>query len=311
MGKKLTHQEFLEKLYKKNKWFKEGMFEVVGTYTESRNRIRVKNKYGTCEVNANDLTSGLNVGIKSAIDKNTYCINQFKEIHGGTFDYSLVEYVNQKTPVKILCEKHGIFEQTPDVHKKGHTCNRCSIEGRTTKRETISTWLKDNNFDNSTKVSILTEEGINSKLEVVCKLGHKYSTTFNRRKAKNSCKECHYIYLYLSNNKITEEAKDVKMTFYILRLFNQNREVYKVGITKDIKERISDIKAKSSFNIEILKEEEINLLDAYNKEQYFLKEYKRFKANGLEAFGGHTECFIENPINLENWQYEYYLNKSK
>ena len=39
-----------------------------------------------------------------------------KEIHKNKYDYSLVEYINNKTKVKIICPIHGIFEQKPDAH---------------------------------------------------------------------------------------------------------------------------------------------------------------------------------------------------
>ena len=32
-------------------------------------------------------------------------------VHGNKYDYSLVEYVNAHTKVKIICEIHGVFEQ--------------------------------------------------------------------------------------------------------------------------------------------------------------------------------------------------------
>ena len=37
-------------------------------------------------------------------------------IHGNKYDYSLVEYKNCKTNVKIICPIHGVFEQTHDKH---------------------------------------------------------------------------------------------------------------------------------------------------------------------------------------------------
>ena len=46
-------------------------------------------------------------------------IDRAKEIHGDKYDYSLVQYVNMKTKVKIVCPKHGVFEQTPDKHLHG------------------------------------------------------------------------------------------------------------------------------------------------------------------------------------------------
>ena len=43
--------------------------------------------------------------------------------HGNKYDYSLVKYVNSKTKVKIICPKHGVFEQKPNIHFKG--INEC------------------------------------------------------------------------------------------------------------------------------------------------------------------------------------------
>lgn len=45
--------------------------------------------------------------------------------HGNTYDYSSVEYVNKRSKVKIICTKHGIFEQRPYVHIQGHGCSIC------------------------------------------------------------------------------------------------------------------------------------------------------------------------------------------
>ena len=35
------------------------------------------------------------------------------EIHNNKYDYSLVEYIDNKTKVKIICPEHGVFEQRP------------------------------------------------------------------------------------------------------------------------------------------------------------------------------------------------------
>jgi len=37
-------------------------------------------------------------------------------IHGDKYDYSLVEYINSYTKVKIICPTHGIFKQAPTNH---------------------------------------------------------------------------------------------------------------------------------------------------------------------------------------------------
>ena len=48
--------------------------------------------------------------------------------HGGLYDYSLVEYKNSKIKVPIICKIHGIFQQIPNDHIKGHGCPRCNFE---------------------------------------------------------------------------------------------------------------------------------------------------------------------------------------
>lgn len=49
------------------------------------------------------------------------------KVHGDLYDYSLVEYVNQKTPVTIVCKKHGEFSRQPRYHVMGSGCPLCSI----------------------------------------------------------------------------------------------------------------------------------------------------------------------------------------
>ena len=51
---------------------------------------------------------------------------------GELYDYSLVEYINNKTKVKIICKEHGVFEQRPDLHlfKVKNACIDCSAKNR-------------------------------------------------------------------------------------------------------------------------------------------------------------------------------------
>lgn len=59
-------------------------------------------------------------------DKETF-IKEARKIHGNKYDYSKVDYINNKTPVCIICPKHGDFWQTPRAHLcKGHGCPLCN-----------------------------------------------------------------------------------------------------------------------------------------------------------------------------------------
>jgi len=55
-------------------------------------------------------------------------INRSNYIHNYYYDYSLTIYKNNKTKVKIICPKHGIFEPRADDHMNGHICKKCSDE---------------------------------------------------------------------------------------------------------------------------------------------------------------------------------------
>lgn len=58
-------------------------------------------------------------------NKNEF-INKANIIHNNKYDYSLVEYINAKTKIKIICEKHGEFEQIPKNHIQESGCPNCS-----------------------------------------------------------------------------------------------------------------------------------------------------------------------------------------
>ena len=49
-------------------------------------------------------------------------------IHNNAYDYSLVEYDNNKIKVRIICFKHGEFWQSPSKHLKGQGCPICAID---------------------------------------------------------------------------------------------------------------------------------------------------------------------------------------
>lgn len=55
-------------------------------------------------------------------------IRKAREIHGWKYDYSEVNYINYKTPITIICPKHGKFEQLPGNHLKGCKCPECARE---------------------------------------------------------------------------------------------------------------------------------------------------------------------------------------
>jgi predicted nucleic acid-binding Zn-ribbon protein len=56
-------------------------------------------------------------------------VDRAVKVHGNKYDYSHVEYVHSGTRVRILCDEHGLFEQTPSNHLSGTTCPSCAKYG--------------------------------------------------------------------------------------------------------------------------------------------------------------------------------------
>lgn len=55
-----------------------------------------------------------------------FFVEKAQEVHGKSFDYSMVEYKGSKEKVKIICPTHGEFWQTPDGHLQGKGCVKCA-----------------------------------------------------------------------------------------------------------------------------------------------------------------------------------------
>lgn len=68
-------------------------------------------------------------------------VKRAKEVHGEKYDYSKVEYVNNKTKVCIICPEHGEFWQDPYNHLKGVGCPVCGKNRQVQKRTKDTDWF--------------------------------------------------------------------------------------------------------------------------------------------------------------------------
>ena len=55
-------------------------------------------------------------------------IKKSQQIHNNKYDYSKVEYINNRTKVCIICPEHGEFWQTPHSHLSGCGCCKCKYD---------------------------------------------------------------------------------------------------------------------------------------------------------------------------------------
>jgi len=65
--------------------------------------------------------------IDNRMDNDDIFIKKSNIVHNYKYDYSLIEYINSKTKVKIICPLHGIFKQKPNDHLNGKGCPICKL----------------------------------------------------------------------------------------------------------------------------------------------------------------------------------------
>ena len=98
-------------------------------YKDNATKIKIIcNEHGIFEKFPNNYLNGK--GCPACIGKKKLNAEEFikksKIIHGNLYDYSLVEYKNNHTKVKIICKMHGVFEQKPNNHFNGQGCSKCA-----------------------------------------------------------------------------------------------------------------------------------------------------------------------------------------
>ena len=114
-------------------------------------------------------------------------IRRFHKVHDDKYDYSLVEYVNYDTKVKIICPIHGVFEMTPSNHIQGQGCPKCKGIHLTTK-EIIDEFQKihGDKYDYSKTVYNKMHE----KITVICPRHGEFQITPSKHRIGQGCPKC-------------------------------------------------------------------------------------------------------------------------
>ena len=153
------------------------------------------------------------------LDKQEF-IDKAKFIHNNKFDYSLVEYTNNKNKIKIICPEHGIFEQEGCSHLKGNGCKKCFGRGLTNE-EYINKVKKIHN--NKYDYSQTDYKGVFKKIKIICPEHGIFEQMSDKHLKGNGCPICRNskgekeIMKYFIENGVSfihqkkfKECKDIK-----------------------------------------------------------------------------------------------------
>ena len=140
-------------------------------------------------------------------------IEKSNEIHGfGRYDYSKVNYVNNRTEVIIICNNHDEpyeFPQKPSNHLMGKGCSICGIKKCAENRKSLkrdkfierARKIHKNKYDYS-KVNY-----IKATIEVIiiCPKHGDFPQTPNKHLSGRGCRECQYEKVSKMHKLSTEE----------------------------------------------------------------------------------------------------------
>ncbi len=226
MGRKINNEIFIDECNKihNNKYD----YSLI-VYKKAKNIVKVIcPKHGVFEQLAFHHKKGKGCP-KCAYDKlrDNNFIEKSKKNYGDLYDYSLVNYTNNRTKVKIVCSKHGIFEQVPQSHLNGFGCKKCSIEngkysvaggvggGGWKPMHTIEKFIEKSIKIHGDKYnySLVDYYGSNVKVKIVCSKHGIFEQTPRHHLYNRGCPKCNYskgeIFIedFLKKNNISFEPQ--------------------------------------------------------------------------------------------------------
>jgi Zn finger protein HypA/HybF involved in hydrogenase expression len=115
-------------------------------------------------------------------------LERFKETHGNSYDYSLVQFKTIKEKVTIICKEHGGFEQSPEAHVRGNGCPACSGNRPPTTAEFKAKLIKvhKERYD----YSLVTYTKSNSRIIIICKEHGEFEQIAEVHAAGMNCPKC-------------------------------------------------------------------------------------------------------------------------
>lgn len=274
----------VESLYNKE-------IEIIGKFKGLTKSILVKDKYGLLEIKTARQLLNNKPSILSALNKTEYFMNQLKDLYPNIAELLTPqsEYINART--KMLFEtRFGIVSITPDALLSGHTPNIRSAINRKEYFKNQLLYLYDNKYDFIVQ-STNRHEG---KCILICPIHGNQLIDNDHIFSGCGCPKCNNFW---ENSNI----------FYLIRLYNENEDFYKLGISHKTKEgsirRFKDYKSLG-YNVEELKiiefEDFVECRDFETKLKKLIKYNLYTPLNWVNK--SSTECFTRDslPIIVNN-----------
>jgi protein-arginine kinase activator protein McsA len=257
-------------------------------------------KHGVFEQTPNSHTRGAGCPqcSKTARKTTEQFIYDARLVHGEKYDYSLVDYKNTDSKVKIICPKHGVFEQAATGHLQGNGCPKCA---QTFKRRKVKFDIRlfvdrarlvhGEKYD----YSLVDYKNTDSKVKIICPKHGVFEQVTKDHLKGHGCNKCANIMRSLKKKGVSPGMLGVdrkkKATLYLLEFKTNYADFWKIGITTQPLNR--RFKADYKY-INRRYEWNLNGFTAWKIEQELLNKFKPYQMRlllPLLTTSGDTECF--------------------
>ncbi len=232
------------------------------------------------------------------MDRNKHSLVTIKEkgneLFGDKYDYSHITRDGNMIS-NILCHEHGLFNSLQTNHLAGHGCKKCAIKrSAEASKNNIHRWIEKarNVHGDLYEYDINCTATCHQLTSIACKTHGIFMQRWaNHISGKQGCPRCNKMPGRYSTEYFTlhPERRILPASLYIIKMLDDSRIFYKIGISKRIDTRLRVIPYKS----EIIHQETGELYDMFLKEQNFLKSHGyQNRYTPKIKFGGDKECFI-------------------
>jgi hypothetical protein len=147
-----------------------------------------------------------------------------KITHNNKYDYSLVEYTNNHSPIKIICPIHGVFVQMPQNHINGCDCYKCgNIKISKNKRDTTESFIIKANkvHNNKYDYSLVNYSNTKTKVDIYCPTHGIFNQRPNDHVKGIGCPTCQNS---IGENKIKKYLRDNNILFIPQKRFENCKD---------------------------------------------------------------------------------------
>jgi len=156
--------------------------------------------------------------------------------HNYKYDYSIVEYINSQTKVKIICPKHGIFEVKPNNHTQKSGCPKCKgdliskLKVKNTEQYIIDAKkVHGDKYD----YSITDYKKSHDKIKIICHIHGIFEQKPNNHLNGQDCPRCIDNNIKSSTEEFIKRAKEIHGNKYDYSLVNYKNNKTNVKIICD------------------------------------------------------------------------------